>query len=228
MNALLMAHGIGARFLPGTEKQLINAGGRPLIRRTYDQLVSRGIDNVVVIAPERFVNVFPEDVRVHSFGSQYNEPLLHGVHVTSSYWHADGVVIILGDVLFSSFAMDWLMTGNDTKFLGRFTPSVVSGKEAPELFALRIAPSDYDTIIHYCQWMTDRENKVRAKPRFWSLLAMMSGGDVQKHDSTQYNPGYFMAINDYTDDIDSLIEYRKFFGPMLKAAISEDGNASNS
>lgn len=227
MNALLMAHGAGSRYLPDLSKQMINVGGRPIIRRTCDQLLSRGISDIVVIAPDEFKPIFPY-IEVHSFGPSYDEPLLHGVHLSSPLWHHNGTFILLGDVLFSHYSIDWLVTGFGTRFLGRFTPSVVSGKSAPELFALRIDPSDYEDVLHYCRWMTTPERPIRSKPRFWSLLGMMSAKDVEGHDSNRYDTNLIMAINDYTDDVDSLTEYRKFFGPMLRAALMEDENASHS
>lgn len=226
MNALIMAHGAGSRYLPGLHKQMINIGGRSIIRRTYDMLVHRGISDIHVIAPDDFKPIFPEEC-VHSFGEDYDEPLLHGVHLSSSFWHPKGTFILLGDVLFSHYSIDWLVTGHGTKFLGRFTPSVVSGKEATELFALRLDPSDYEDVVRYCQWMTEIGQPIRSKPRFWSLLGMMSGGNIQAHDSIRYSKKLIMAINDYTDDVDSLREYREFFGPMLKAALEDDENAPN-
>ena len=226
MNALLMAHGTGSRYIPGLYKHMINVGGRPIIRRTFDMLESRGIDDIVIVAPDDFKPTFPESV-VHSFGEQYDEPLLHGVHQTSSFWHPKGTFIILGDVLFSHMAIDWLVAGQGTKFLGRFTPSVVSGKEAPELFALRLYPEDYETVIRYCEWMTTKGREIRSTPRFWALLGMLSMKSVEGHDSIRYNKDLIMAINDYTDDVDSRQEYRRFFGPMLGAALREDGNATN-
>ncbi|GAF72556.1 unnamed protein product, partial [marine sediment metagenome] len=79
-----------------------------------------------------------------------------------------------------------------------------------------------------CRWMTTPDRPIRSKPRFWSLLGMMSAKDVEGHDSNRYDKNLIMAINDYTDDVDSLEEYRRFFGPMLKEALLEDENASHS
>lgn len=232
MNALIMAHGRGSRYMPSQGvmpgirhiseyKQMIPVGTRGIIQRTYDQLKSRGVEEIHVIAPEIFKEVFPDEV-VHNFPMKYDGPLLDGMYKTSHLWHVHGTLIILGDVLFSYYAIDWLTTGHETKFLGRLTPNELTGKTASELFALRIYPPDYETVKEFCRWMADPENVTRAKPRLWSLLKMMSANHVEGHDSLYIDSKYVVSINDYTDDVDSRIEYGNFFEKMRQCALQED------
>ena len=178
MKIYLLAQGQGSRWkadhnrnmaidLPSEYKQLIPMGnGELLVHRTIRQLweISRVKgDNVIggvaldvtLIAPGDFLlyNI-PKWVKFRSF----REPtgcILEGICKTKKEWEGHQIVFLLGDVVYSNYAIRHILNAQHRLALfGRKSGNSITGKEAREIFALGFSD---DKLVQYCIWDRMRE-----------------------------------------------------------------------
>lgn len=209
----VMAQGQGSRWHPQHErrstglplpiyKQCLPVSGEALIARTC-RLVAADCQ---VVAP---VDLLAEH-GLHGLTLADPGPgLLNGViQVMDLNPMADEIVILLGDVLYSPRALEWLMDDVPLRFLSRLLPSKVSGKAAPELFGFRATGKALADLYRAMKRITRRDYGGGASTRLWSLWDNL------------VNPPT-IDLNDYTDDIDSPEEYMAFWPAMVSAALED-------
>jgi hypothetical protein len=138
----------------------------------------------------------------------YREPvgsLLNGIWQSRKDWKTEREVILLGDVAYSNRAKNIIINDDrPVSIYGRKGSNKVTGKEAKELFGLSIQNLSYEE-------MGDVLNKLwkGGQGKLWNLLDHL--GD-----------SVFVEIDDYTDDVDSIQEYVKFWGSLRKAILEDD------
>lgn len=212
MNRMIfvMAQGPGSRWHPQHErtthtrlalpiyKQCLPVNGEPLIVRTCRMLKA---DCTVVAPPDLLAEHHLPGVTLPEPGT-----LLEGIiQMMDFHPMAEEIIVLLGDVLYSPRALQWLRDDVPLRFLSRLMPSRVSGKAAAELFGFRATGQALADLYRTMKRLTRRDMK--GPKRLWTLW-----------DNTVNPPT--VDLNDYTDDIDSPEEYVAFWPAMLKAATS--------
>ena len=209
----IMAQGRGSRWSrdsrtiienPCEYKQVLSiTKTENLISRTIRQL---GHDPLIkVICAGEFSSYLPKGTEIESFREPI-QPILHGIWNTKREWgFYDRILIILGDVAFSNFAMGIILRNSaNLTIFGRMRGNKTTGKEAREIFALSIRPDKYVEVIDNLNtlWKLGKE-------KLWDYYET-------------YRPN-FVEIDDYTDDIDSLEAYIQFWPVMKENIIEDDG-----
>lgn len=190
IRTIVLAHGEQARFtgMLDRPKQLIDLGGESIIARTV-RLFRGHVDEVVVIAPWGGT-VGPARVEAIPYPGGTT---LHGLHQTRHLWNdIDRLIVLLGDVVFSTHTRDVVMAARSLTFVGREGPNPLTGKPWGELFALvcpRAAIAQLDAVLHEPHWQT-------APGRLRDLAQFLRGCAVCPFAMTD-------IVNDYTDDIDT-------------------------
>ena len=132
--------------------------------------------------------------------------LIDGIVRTSPRWDDNGILFLLGDVVYSNYAMSVILSGVYSKppftLFGRLTGNLYTGKERKEIFALYI-PSMTDEMCNLFERIRQKQTA--------GLFDLYSMSKV------------IVPVADYTDDIDSPSEYVKFF-PLLQDRVHWDDN----
>jgi hypothetical protein len=132
--------------------------------------------------------------------------LLNGVvQVMDLARSADEIVILLGDVLYSPRAIEWLLEDDaPVRFVARFLPNAISGKVKPEMYGFRAAGPALADIYRVMKRVT--RSDYHKRHGLWSLW-----------DNLVCPPT--VDLNDYTDDVDSVQECAIYWPRMVKAAL---------
>ncbi len=235
MKIYLLAQGQGSRWsidphrkwdfeLPSEYKQLIPMGnGEILIQRTIRQAseaTGRTPTDLTLVAPGDFLlyNI-PKWVKFRSF----QEPtgcILEGICKTKKEWEGHRVVFLLGDVVYSNYAIRHILNAQHRLALfGRKSGNSITGKEASEIFALGF---NDDKLVQYCIWDRMREIYFRQEDKnakLWTFHDYLT--NKEPWDSVLKGSA-FHVINDYTDDVDSPEEYHFFFEKLKELALADD------
>lgn len=218
-------------------KQVIRVGGEALLARSVRFFREAGFHNLTVVAEEELLRLTGlEDIGItlSDPGSDILEPVYNLLAVPP----AEVTVLLLGDVLFSRAAVAKVMLGIQTKpsgCLARCGPSKVTTKVADEVFGIWLDRQAAQLARDRCSMMVPRlpnlsgfANMTRpSKPWAFPFLASEDMLAMQVAYEQRGNGGLGVAasmlttIDDYTDDVDSPIEYSIFWPPMLAAALED-------
>lgn len=190
MRVVVMAQGRQSRFegVLDHPKQLLRfPGGGTVLGRTLEQLRAFGGPIAVVASWDSSWDVLRD--RSDVVRVALDEP---GETVLNGLWQMtdvdDDLVVLLGDVVFSSAAMDAIyfqaISGN-LRFFGRRTASAITGKPYGELFALTL-PRRHRTMVRFVL-------SSLSGGKLWDLLRL-----VERNDEL-----CFFNVDDYTDDVDT-------------------------
>ena len=186
--------------LPSEVKHLMLINGEHLVCRTLRQL--KGNDVTLVGLGDIFRKYCN-----HIF--TLREPtgsLIDGIIRTSPRWDENGILFLLGDVVYSYYAISVILSGVYSKspftLFGRLTGNLYTGKARKEIFALYI-PSMTDEMCNLFEQI-----RQKSSAGLWDLY------NVSKT---------IVPIADYTDDIDSPEEYIKFYS-KLQDRVNWDDN----
>jgi len=198
-------------------KQMIPMGkyGAPIIARTQIMVTTHGYtEGMIVIG------------KAEASGGGYSVeliepvgPLLQGIRSTSDSWKGR-VIILLGDVVYSHSLLDYILIDNaDIRFYGRSGMNHYTGKAAPELFACAFNENKYDEILDHCNWMLKRGQPTKYPPKLWALYRLCAG---YEHYDYMYEKKILHNGRDYTDDIDSPEEHKRFWNILNTEAAKDD------
>jgi len=218
-------------------KQMLMVGGETLLARSVRFFQEAGFANLTVIATEELLRLTGQQdlgITLLDPGSDVLEPV-HNLLVTPP---ADVTVIVLGDVLFSRAAVAKLVEGVQTKPSGcmaRVGPSKVTTKRADEVFAIWLDRQAAELARERCAMMVPRLPNMTGHPNMtrpskpWAfpflacedMLAMQVAYEQRANGGLMAAAAMLTTVDDYTDDVDSPIEYAAFWKPMLKAALED-------
>lgn len=218
---------IAAPDLPAN-KQLLPVGGEPLVRRSMRLLREEGFSNTVVLVSE------PE---LWHAAADYGETLAlpdPGLDILDALVQLipkeKRAVMLLGDVMFSRLALRRLakfMGLTSSGVLARCEPSKITVKVADEVFGFWYDESFQPEALKRTQDM--RKGGRPGKPWAIPFLAMPNfaqtvcfHAEPSPHLGSLIGAQGMANICDYTDDIDSPIEYRMFWAPMLACALADE------
>jgi len=224
MKVLILAQGTGSRWninlrgltVPSEYKQLIPyKSGETLLGRTIRQVKSHGIEYPIVIANcGDFVHL---DAPIR----ELREPtgsIIHGILSLRNYWMTnEKIVFVLGDVVFSNIMLSLVVNQelDGISFYGRKGGNEVTGKEAKEIFALKVCGSVQVRENFYRHLMMLRDDtSAPNKLKLWDLYHWLK--------IERANAVFLTVDKDYTDDIDSPKHYELFWDKLEEAVVEDD------
>ena len=201
------------------EKHLINIGkhGTPNLHRTLCLLKYHGYPYVTIVA-RPWANVGASELTV-TLGDPTG-PLLNGLHMTQNLWVDNKTIVLLGDVIYSHAMIHTMLLKPGLHFYGRIGANKFTGKEASELFAMTFHKEHHKEIIEHCEWMTAFGSPRKYPPKLWALYRLLAGFDHA--DESKFEDEILVQLNDYTDDIDSIQGYLKWWNALNTHAAQDD------
>lgn len=213
---IILAGGKQVRWGQCSSKMLAPVLGRPLIRRTCAQLRRTGQPRPTIYSADAEVvgneRAFWPD--------RCQGTVLEAIAATSPLWRRQ-TTILLGDVVFSDQAMQWLAeTGvdetNPVQVFGKTGPNEFTDKRWPEIYGLRFSISAGNGLL---KCIDEALNGPCERKIIWELYrALLRIPQVREPDYWYYyhppQSRLFAEISDWTDDIDSPEEYRNLVGRL--------------
>lgn len=208
MRAIIMADGIGDRWLhsvEGTEfegipKQLIEINGETLIGRTVRLLSEYEVSDIWITSH----NSNFEISGAKRYEPENNTHCLDKLHACKPIWKSP-TMFLYGDVWYSRTAMVKIInTKVKDKFLffGRMHTSYYT-KHRPELFCKKI--EDFDYLEDCIDWI---KQVIPDYGGGWELYRRMAGvDDGEKVKIYTAWHDHFVSIDDFTDDFDDYNDY---------------------
>lgn len=184
-------------------RQLVKVNGEVLVERTIRLLKENGINDISISSNYdefKYLNV-PLLKHNNSYRTEGNEVL--GYWCDAFYPTDEPTCYIFGDVYFSEEAIKTIVNTDtdDIEFFGSAPPfSKNYPKNHVEPFALKVVNTKHlKEAIEKTKKLED-EGKFWRKPIMWELWTVIKNVPLQKGpDDFIYN---YVAINDYTSDID--------------------------
>ena len=205
MKYIIMCGGTYLRW--DTPRQLTRIRGEPVAARTIRLLRENGITDIAISSHdarfERFgVPMLQHENKFDVFGTDN----CSGLWVNGFYPTDGPVCYLFGDVVFSPAAIRTIIDTptDDIMFFASKPPfSPEYHKQWAEPFALKVVNTKHlhesvELVRKY-----DAEGRFNRKPISWELWQVIRGGDLNRIDWDSY-----VAINDYTCDIDSAEDIR--------------------
>lgn len=194
-----------------TPKHLSMIYGEPLVARTIRLLRENGVDNIAISSNNPIFEQFGVPVLHHNnpYTLPKNEhaktPWLDGFYPTNN-----PVCYIFGDVVFSPAAIKKIVETetDDIEFFASAPPFAKNYcKEWAEPFAYKVVNTKrfFKAIEQTKEY--EKQGCFYRQPVSWELWQVIKGTELAKIDYTNYT-----VINDYTCDIDTPEDIKKFEG----------------
>lgn len=182
-------------------RHLTEICGEPMIARTIRLLRENGIEDIAISSNNPIFEQFGVPVLHHD--NSYNAvgyDNFTGFWCDAFYPTDEPVCYIFGDVVFSPDAIKTIVETETTR-IQFFASAPPFAPEYPkpwaEPFALKVWNTDHlKDAIRSLKYFA-KEGMFDRKPIMWELWNVITGGDLNKIDY-----GSYVAINDYTCDID--------------------------
>lgn len=194
-----------------TPRQLIEIKGEPVVARTIRLLRENGVKNIAISTNNDAFARFGVPLLKHQ--NSYDAA---GYNNFTGYWcdafypTSEPACYLFGDVVFSPEAIRTIVETetDDIEFFASappFSPRYL--KPWAEPFALKVVDTNHlQNAINSCKEL-DRDGKFARKPIMWELWQVIKQTPLNVIDY-----GNYVAINDYTCDIDYPAEAREFEG----------------
>jgi hypothetical protein len=187
------------RYHLGVPKQLITFGGEALIERTARQITERKQSRVCVVSRDPLISLPQHDTLLIPETDSLTETIL----ATCPYW-SDRNVFLLGHVFYSERAVSVILEcQRELVFFGRPWPSSLVKCGHGEMFGLTLAARDANDI-HNLLALGLSYKSAGAPANLWNLYQLAG---MLPLGSSQYLPRLLTPIDDYTNDIDTPIDY---------------------
>lgn len=184
-------------------KHFLPVGEETILTRTLRQLKDK---DVLVVCDSEYSNHINIDM-IHSL-VRPTGGLVQGIWRTLKDYEFDVGVILLGDVVFSNRMLDAILKDDrEVGLYGRLGANPITGKEARELFGMRIENSKYNDFMCWAgrAWMKNPHY------RLWDVY-------------DNYCQDVLTVEEDYTDDMDNPQEYECRFAKLSGLAVEDDKN----
>jgi hypothetical protein len=202
-SAFILCAGNGDRWnnYLGVPKQLISFGRETIIERTERLVAENTSVRVYCVAREHRTWI----ARCETLYINQSDSIAETISATSGYWSGRNV-FLLGDVFFSAHAISKLF-GCEKRiaFLGRPWPNSLVRCGHGEMFAMTFSEEASDDVIR----LLNRGIALRSRggvANLWNLYQLASGLPLG---SSRRVPRYLMSIDDFTNDIDTPIDYSR-------------------
>lgn len=198
----ILCAGDGARWNDhlGIPKQLITFGNERLIDRTARLVSSHGNSDLCSVTQDSRISITPYKSLFVSRTESVTETILR----TGTLW-SDRNVFLLGDVFYSEHALALILQcERSLVFFGRPWPSAFVKCGHGEMFGLSFAADAAEFVQGLLASALSR--RAAAEASLWTLYQLAGGLPLR---SSQYLPELLVPIDDYTNDIDTPIDYRR-------------------
>lgn len=195
----------GGRYRWNPPKQMTKIHGEPIVARTIRLLRINGIDDIAISANDDRFSAFNVPILTHrnTFDADGD-----GSWAEAFYPTYEPVCYIMGDVVFSPEAIKRIVTEetDSIQFFASsppFDPRYI--KLWAEPFAFKVVSQQrFRAAVEYV--ITNEASGVfRRRPIAWELWQVINGENVNTINYSNY-----VAINDYTCDIDDPRDAEKF------------------
>lgn len=196
LTVLILCAGISHRW-GGTLKQLLPMAGESIIERQIRQVRARSEGDIRVVTHQPQIAQVANDLGVYIFSPEARNCICETFLSTRQLW-GDRTLVLLGDVIFSWYAMDVLM--------GNHAEIVVFGNEW-EIYALKFSRNLHARIE---QTLRDEikigcDGVVGKMRHFYERYCGLPPTDPRSTEGK-----VLVWIQDYTNDVDTPEEYAEF------------------
>jgi len=193
-------------------KQMARIAGESLLGRMVRQLHDLGYFDITIVASDPRI-AHPDCTWFRPKLCRWTvETLLSTCHL----WCAANLVL-LGDVYFTEQAMQQIARCNrPLAVFGRPGPSRFTGSKWAEIFAVRIG-KDCKAVIRQALTRAVRDATRGGRGKLWELYRVLTHQDLRHKRLTIFNH-VFEVIDDLTDDIDTISEWRQLESIVLANA----------
>ncbi|GAB6166468.1 hypothetical protein JCM19992_24680 [Thermostilla marina] len=198
---LILAAGTATRWTADLPKQLAPCNGVPLIDRTIALATEFEFTPVVVVT---------HDPRIVRPATSWYMPrrrrwTIESLYETRSLW-GQRTLVLLGDVFYTREAFATIASSScSLRFFGRSGPSRFTKSPHGEMFAVVFDRSRIDWIEEHLRIAIEDAHR-GGRGKLWELYRSVAGFPLRRH---QVENVLFREIDDYTDDIDTVAEYRR-------------------
>lgn len=209
MRALILCCGEARRWTGPARKQLCMVDDEPLLDRTIRQFSGRGCACTVVSND----GVFRRE------GANFFQPgetrwLVETVLKTEQMWEGQ-TILVLGDVVFTEFAVDEICSARGLHWFGRPKKSPITGGDS-EIFAIAVDEPNYERLAK-AMWVgfedaedsgEEYDSELCPYGSVWQPYRYLEGQPLKRHAIVRGPDAIWRDINDFTDDFDSYNHYR--------------------
>lgn len=191
-----------------TPKHLTEIKGEPLVARTIRLLRENGVEDIAISSNDPIFEQFGVEVLKHQNDFTVSEGNERGTWVEAFYPMTSPVCYIFGDVVFSPEAIRKIVeTDTDgVEFFASRKPLPWNyPKPWAEPFAFKVKDTAYFFESIDLVKKLDARGMFKRPPIAWELWQVIKGTELNKIIYTNY-----VVINDYTCDIDTPEDIKKF------------------
>ena len=191
-------------------RQLTEIKGEPIVARTIRLLRENGVNDIAISSNN---SVFAEfDVPLLSHDNDWTVSkevkATSGTWLNAFYFTPYPVCYIFGDVVFSPNAIKKIVETptDDVEFFASAPPfSIDYFKPYAEPFAFKVVDTEHFKFAVRLAKRFEQEKRFKRDPIAWELWQVIKQTPLNQIDYTNY-----IAINDYTCDIDAPEDISKF------------------
>ena len=208
MKYILMCGGKYNNF--ETPKHLFKVNGEVILERTIRLLKENGIKDISISTSNPAFDYLGLPILKHNNSYEYKDGKIYGFWCDAFYPTDEPTCYIFGDVYFSEEAIKTIINTEteDIEMFGSVPPfSINYPKKWIEPFALKVVNTDHlKSSIQRTKELALEGKLWRKNPIMWELWTVIKNVPLQtKAEDYIYN---YIAINDYTSDIDSKEDIR--------------------
>ena len=190
-----------------TPKQLTMVKGEPLVARTIRMLREQGVEDIAISTNQPGFEDFGVPVLTHDNEYRLGQVDAYGHWLNAFYPTKEPVCYLFGDVVFSRYAIDRIVGTEveDIMFFASAPPfDIKYTKMWAEPFAYKVVDTEkfFDAIERTKKY--DSEGCFYRMAVSWELWQVIKRTPLNRIDYENY-----VAINDYTCDIDSPEDLQK-------------------
>lgn len=181
-------------------RQQIRIRGEPLVARTIRLLKECGVEDIAISSNDDSFAMYGVPVLKHKNEYETRRNNITGYWCDAFYPTDEPTCYIFGDVLFSEMAIQMIVgiETDDIEFFASAPPFAREYiKQWAEPFALKVVDQEHLKRSIEQVKRLDRKGMFHRKPIMWELWSVIRETDINKIDYSSY-----IAINDYTCDID--------------------------
>lgn len=189
-----------------TPKQLVEINGEPIVLRTIRLLRECGVKDISISSNNPMFDNLGVPVLHHENNYVASETTFNEHWVDAFYPTNNPVCYIFGDVVFSPQAIRKIVDTQteDIEFFASAPPFALEyPKKHAEPFALKVVNTKH--LKDSVDYVKSHVQLFNRRPIMWELWQVIKGTPLNKIDYTNY-----IAINDYTCDIDYAGENKLF------------------
>lgn len=194
----------------GLPKHLVPIDGEALLHRTVRLLRANGIEDILVVGPFEICGV--KSARLIGYPEAVDGRL-----ATACFWNPSGqTIVLMGDAYYSDEATRTIVghSERDHHLFARFTPSHLTGKPWPEIFANSFWPEHHaahEGSLSAVHAMLEQGELERAG--LWEAYLLDHGrlhDGIDAATGSVCNCGDATEIDDWTEDFDYPEDYDRW------------------